>query len=377
MDVVVTGVGASTPLGDVSRTFDRILAGESAAREHDDLAQLGLPIARACRVDLETPPNARGATLARIAAGAAISDAALEPDRCRSTATWTFVGTTMGESAAYEQHPGPGAPEGAAADSFARDLADVFGLQGSSRTFGTACAAGNYAIGAAADAIRRGRCDVALAGGVEPFSMIAFVGFARMRAMTPDRCRPFGADRRGMQLGEGAAFVVLESAENASRRGVRPLARIGALGLTCDAHHPTRPRDDGSGMAGAMCQSIRRSGLSPDDVVWVNAHGTGTQASDEAEARAVGNVFEGRRLPLTSLKAALGHSLGAASAIEAALTVESFVRALVPPTVGVGDIDAALDVDVVVEPRPAAPGWVLNCGYAFGGLNSALCLGPA
>lgn len=373
-DVVVTGIGACTPLGaDLETTWTRLVAGDCAARPHADLDPLELSTNVACRVPgIEAGTDGRGTALARAAAACALIDAGIE----RLGDLGVFVGTTMGESGAFENHRGEGGPENASADVFARTLADDFATSGPTRTFGAACAAGNYAIGHAANAIRRGRAQVVLAGGVEPFSMIAMVGFARMRAMTPDRCRPFAADRRGMQLGEGSAFLVLESSDHARRRGATPRARIGHLGLSCDAHHPTRPRSDGAGMAAAMSASIERSGLAHADIGWVNTHGTGTPASDAAESAALALAFDGSPPPITACKGALGHSLGAATAIEAAITVRSFGDGLIPPTANVEVSDPALHVDVVTEARRVhSPTWVLNCGYAFGGLNSALTLG--
>ncbi|MFK8023166.1 MAG: beta-ketoacyl synthase N-terminal-like domain-containing protein [Ilumatobacter sp.] len=371
----MTGVGACTPLGaDLDTTWARLLAGDCAAQRHDDLAELALSTDVACRVPGMSSVEAthRGRRLARGAVAAAVADA----DVSIPPGVGVFVGTTMGESGAFEAHRGGGVPTDATADVFARALADELGATGPTRTFGAACAAGNYAIGSAAAAIRRGRADVVIAGGVEPFSLIAMVGFARMRAMTHDRCRPFAADRRGMQLGEGAAFLVLESADHARRRGAKALARVGRLGLSCDAHHPTRPLAGGEGMAVAMTASIERSGLDPSDIGWVNTHGTGTPASDAAESAALKIAFGPQPPPITACKGALGHSLGAATAIEAAITIRALEAAAIPPTANVEASDPALGVDLVTRPRSApTQTWVLNCGYAFGGLNSALTLG--
>jgi 3-oxoacyl-[acyl-carrier-protein] synthase II len=287
-----------------------------------------------------------------------------------------FVGTTMGESGVYEGATPAGGFDLAEGGSqvFATSVASTFGLTGPARTLGTACAAGNYAIGAAARAVASGRVDIALAGGVEPFSRIAMVGFARMRAMAPDGCAPFGLGRRGMTLGEGAAFVVLQRRSDA----VAPRAVVGGLGLSADAHHPTAPREDGSGMAAAMRASLAASGLSPADIGWVSAHGTGTPRSDAAESLALHTVFGGEPPPVSSIKGALGHALGAATALEAVVAVRSLETGTLVPNAGVTQVDPSLDVDVVLTARDAPRlDWVLSCGYAFGGLNSALALGRA
>jgi 3-oxoacyl-[acyl-carrier-protein] synthase II len=380
--VVVTGIGVVTPLGDdVDAVFDRIVAGEHAARRWPDLEAAGFPIAVANRVDdrdvLDPDPHRRGRELAQRALDSALADAGLA--RSDLVAAGVYVGSTMGESAAFET-----AGEGAAADlddagvdTFARHVGALLGTIGPVRAYGTACAAGNYAIGSAARALANGRVDVAVAGGVDPFSRIAQLGFARARAMASERCRPFDRNRRGMQLGEGAALLVLERQSSAERRGAAVLATIGALGLSGDAHHPTAPRPDGSGIAVAIESALKRSGVTAGEVGWVNAHGTGTAASDAAEAAALSTVFGASGCPpVSSLKGALGHCMGAASAIEAALTVVALERGVIPPTTGLDEPDEALAIGALAEPLAARRlRWALNCGYAFGGLNSALLLG--
>jgi 3-oxoacyl-[acyl-carrier-protein] synthase II len=377
---VVTGVGLVTPLGDDCATvWSRLLAGESAARSWDDLATEGFPIAVACRVegDLGEPdPLRRGRALARRAAAAALTSAGLGDGALPSSAG-VMVGTTMGESAGFEAAAAGASVDLAAVSGqvLAADLADWLGSAGPRRTYGTACAAGNYAIGAAARAVSAGRSPVMLAAGVDPFSRIALLGFARLRAMAADRCRPFDAGRTGMQLGEAAAFLVVEDEASALARGARPLAVVAGLGLSGDAHHPTSPRPDGSGMAAAIRAGLAAAGVAPGEVGWVNAHGTGTAASDAAEARAIADVFGDGAVPVSSQKGAFGHCLGAAGAVEAVVSVLALGNGVVPPTVNVGRPDQALPVDVVTEPRPAAGlSAVVSCGFAFGGLNSALVL---
>lgn len=381
--IVVTGIGMICPLGDDAHAvFDRIVAGEHSTREWPDLGADGFPVTVAHRVTDEmvgADPLRRGRDLAVRAATSALGDAALSPDDAAMAGL--YVGSTMGESAIFEA-AATGTDgldlDGGSAATFARHLAGELAIGGPQRSYGTACAAGNYAIGAAANAIRRGRIDRAIAGGVDPFSRIAMLGFARVRAMSNERCRPFDAERRGMQLSEGAAFLVLERESAARRRGARVHGAIGALGLSGDAHHPTAPRPDGAGPANAMAAALRSQSLNCRDIGWVNAHGTGTPASDGAEAAAIATAFGTRRMPVSSLKGAFGHCMGAATAIEAAMTVVALQRRLLPPTVGVRTVDPALGIDVVREPRPAPQlHWALNCGYAFGGLNSALLIGAA
>jgi 3-oxoacyl-[acyl-carrier-protein] synthase II len=381
-EVVVTGTGAVTALGsDVAGTWAALLEGRSAVRHWDDLRREGFGLDVACRVADEAwgtagPPEPirRGRALGLLAAREALAQAGL-PQRLDGSRVGCFVGTTMGESAVFETAAARGSFDLAEGGGqvFADTIADAYGVRGPRRTFGTACAAGNYAIAAAARAVASGRIDVAIAGGVEPFSRIAMLGFARMRAMAPDGCAPFGRGRRGMTLGEGAGIVVLQRARDAER----PLARIGAIGLSADAHHPTAPREDGVHMVAAMRSGLSRTGLTSDEIGWVSAHGTGTPRSDAVEALALRAVFASPP-PVSSIKGALGHTLGAATAIEAVVAVCALRDRVLPPNTGAAEVDEALGVDVVDAARPA-PGldWVMSCGFAFGGLNSALLLGRA
>lgn len=380
---VVTGVGMVTALGDdLDDIWRSLLAGKTAARRWDDLAAEGFPVTTACRIPGDvgaSHPTWRGRAMGQAAAQQALADAGLGGDD-RRAGIGVFVGTTMGESAGFEAAAQTGGVPvvDAGGQIFVAHLKSALRLDGPSRTYATACAAGNYAIGAAAQAVVTGPTEVVLAGGIEPFSRIALLGFARLRAMATDACRPFDAQRTGMQLGEAAAFLVVEEETHARRRGATSLAVVGGLGLSGDAHHPTAPRTDGSGMAAAMLAGLEASGLTPEDVGWVNAHGTGTVPSDAAEARAVSRVFADRAPPVSSLKGAFGHSLGAATAVEAVASVLALQTGMLPPTANFDRIDPELTIDVIAAARPAPDlRWVMNCGYAFGGLNSALLIGAA
>ena len=378
--VVVTGVGFETPLGsDPSTVWTRLLEGETASRTWPDLVDEGFPVPRACRIPAalgEPDPRRRGRTLAVAAARAALHRSGLVP----AGRVGVYVGTTMGESAVFEA-AGEGAElalDEAAGSVFAAEVAETLELEGPRRTYGTACAAGNYALGAAAAAVGSGAVDAALAGGVEPFSRIALLGFARSRAMSSDLCRPFDANRSGMQLGEAAAFLVLEREDRALARDAAVLAAVAGFGLSGDAFHPTAPRDDGSGMAAAMRACLTAAAVSADEVGWVCAHGTGTTRSDAAEASALHAVFGEHPPPVSSIKGALGHSLGAATAVQAVVAVLALRGRVLPPNANLEQLDESLGLDVPAEPR-AAPGLrrVLSCGYAFGGLNSALLVEAA
>ncbi len=377
-DILVTGLGMLTPLGrDPVQLWQRLLNGESAAREWPDLIEQDFRHTTACRIDrVPEYTGSRGRDLAIAAATDAIRHAGIRKPPAR---TGLYLGSTMGESAAFERAAETGRDidrltrETCAA--FTQATADALGMSGPRRAYGTACAAGNYAIGAAAEQLRRGKIDVALAGGVEPFSRIAMTGFSRSRAMSEGVCRPFDQQRDGMLLGEGAAVLVLERKSDARARGARPLATVGALGLSGDAYHATAPRTDGGGAAAAYHAALMRQGLAPADIRWVCAHGTGTRLSDAAEAEALGRVFGADMPDISGLKGAIGHAMGAATAIEAAISVLAIARQQLPPTTGLQT--PAFDLPFVRAPAPTTMQWVANAGFAFGGLNSVLLLGAA
>lgn len=381
--IVVTGIGTVTPLGgDADATWVSVLRGDSAALDWDDLAREGHRSIRACRIGGDLPATSAGQTRRGLALALASAREALRragrPDQADRHGG-VFVGSTLGESAAFEA-AAAGTPIDLASyrvDSFCNGLARAFELAGPREAMATACAAGNYALGAAARALRQRRVPWALAGGVEPFSRLAMVGFARSRAMASGDCLPFDARRSGMLLGEGAAMLVLEREDDALARGAAPLAIVGALGLSCDAHHPTAPRPDGLGMARAMQAALSASALQPQDIDWVNLHGTGTRASDAAEGLALKAVFADGPMPLLSgSKGALGHALGGATAIEAVLCVQGLLAQQVPPTAGHGEVDPEIGLACTREPVRPQRGLraVVNNGFAFGGLNSSLVM---
>ncbi len=375
-EVVITGIGAITPLGDdLDEVWKRLLASETAARSWQDLAEEGFRTPLAARVTSIAGEDAsRGSRMAIAAARRALASSNFRSNKDSGV----FIGTTMGESIAFEQAAaGDNADllNKATATVFPRAVRRVFEGRGPERAYAAACAAGNYAIGAAAEAIASGQIICALAGGVEPFSRIALAGFSRSRAMSGGLCRPFDKQRSGMQLGEAAVLLLLERKEDAEARGVKPLARIMSLGLSCDAYHPTAPSPGGEGMARAMKISLEKAGLRAADINWICAHGSGTRASDDAEAKAIHQVFGNFSPSVSGLKGAFGHSLGAATALEAAVAVLALQHQYLPPTVNFETQDPELAIDVVKEPRETGScEFILNCGYGFGGLNSALVL---
>ncbi|MEM8930162.1 MAG: beta-ketoacyl-[acyl-carrier-protein] synthase family protein [Acidobacteriota bacterium] len=255
----------------------------------------------------------------------------------------------------------------------AAHLAEEFDLAGPNAMLPAACAAGNYAIAYAVDALREGRADAMLAGGADAFSRITYTGFARLGAIAPERCQPFDKNRRGMMPGEAGAVLVLERYDDARRRGATIYAEVAGYGLSCDAHHMTAAHPDGDGAARAMRRALEHAGLDTDTVDYVSAHGTGTPTNDKLETRALQQLFGDRRVPVSSIKSMIGHTMGAASAVEAAVCSLAVARGQVPPTIHFEDADPECDLDCVPNTARELPVAVaMNNAYAFGGNNASV-----
>jgi 3-oxoacyl-[acyl-carrier-protein] synthase II len=259
-------------------------------------------------------------------------------------------------------------------------VARHLGVRGPRTTIMTACSSSATAIGYAADRIRLGHVDVAIAGGAEGLCRLTWAGFSCLRATSPAPCRPFDADRKGLNLGEGAGVVVLEAEEHARARGARALAWLAGWGISADAYHMTAPHPDGDGAARAMRAALDDARLSPEAIGYVNAHGTATPHNDAAEAAALKTVLGARapEVPISSIKSMVGHTLGAAGAIEAVASVLSLAGGFVPPTVNLETPDPALGLDFVPgRTRQIALRAMLSNSFAFGGNNTALALTSA
>ena len=255
-----------------------------------------------------------------------------------------------------------------------------YGWQGPCETTVTACAAATHAIGNAARLIAYGRCDAALTGGSEAaMTITGMAGFRNMTALSNSGVsRPFDAERDGFVMSEGAAVLVLEEWNAAEARGATILAEVLGAASNADAHHITAPSPGGTGAIACMEEALADAGLSPADIVHINAHGTSTPLNDAAEAEAIAKLFGTPGPIVTSTKGVTGHALGAAGALEAAAIVLSMAHGLIPPTDGTTAVAAALpSIDLVLnEPREWTPGPSLSNSFGFGGHNGCLILGP-
>jgi 3-oxoacyl-[acyl-carrier-protein] synthase II len=251
-------------------------------------------------------------------------------------------------------------------------VAGAFHLGGGVVSNATACASAGAAIGLAADYLRSHQADVALAGGSDALCRLTYSGFNVLQAVDAQPCAPFDAARKGITLGEGAAYLVLERWDDALARGATILAELCGYGASCDAHHPTAPAEDGRGAMAAMRTAMSEGGVGADDVDYINAHGTGTLLNDSAETRAIASTF-GERVPVSSSKSYFGHTLGAAGGVEAVITVLALQNQLAPPTLRLQHPAADCTLDYIPHtPRPLAMDCVLSNTFGFGGSNVSL-----
>jgi len=331
-------------------------------------------------------PTSRGDRFGVAAARAAVAHAGL--DGCALAGAGVVFGVGSGGAALVEQYlrsvdahdeagelPSLAWMRAQQPASVSDLVARAFAAGGPRQTVMTGCSSSALAIGMAADWLRLGEVDVALAGGVEGLCRLTSAGFSSIRAVSPRPCRPFDAERDGLNLGEGGAVLVLESWEHAVARGATIWAELAGWGAAGDAWHATAPRPDGEGAARAMRAALADAALPPTAIDHVNAHGTATAYNDAAEARAIAAVFGAHtpKVAVSSVKSMIGHTLGAAGAIEAAASVLSLRDGFVPPTLHTERLDPSLAVDVVLGAARRRPlGAVLSNSFAFGGNNVAL-----
>ncbi|MEV6975629.1 beta-ketoacyl-[acyl-carrier-protein] synthase family protein [Kitasatospora sp. NPDC093806] len=402
--VAVTGLGLVTPAGfGTAASWARLLDGTPTARTDPRLT--GLTVDFSCQAEDFDAPARLGGRLARrldrfsqlavLAAREAVADARLDPaewDGCRvgvvlgvsanSTHTYETEYARLADGRADRVSPLmlPRSIPNMAAGEVGLDL----GARGPNLTTSTACASGTTALALACDLLRAGSCDLVLAGGTDsgraPMISTAFDrlgALSRRRHDPAGASRPFDADRDGFVLGEGAGVLVLERVAHARARGVRPRAYLVGHGSTADAHHFTAPHPEGDGLARAVEAALADAGLAPHDIGHVNAHGTGTRLNDTAEAAALHRVFH-RPPPVTAVKSVIGHAMGGAGAIEAAVTVLTLQHGLIPPTANLDRPDGALGLDVVAKvPRRLALHAALSVSSGFGGQNAAVVLTAA
>ncbi|MCX2732043.1 beta-ketoacyl-[acyl-carrier-protein] synthase family protein [Saccharopolyspora sp. NFXS83] len=394
--VVITGLGVVTCLGvGVEEFRDGLRSGRSGVTPLVSFDTTGFAHANSCEITEFAPAEymhrvdpeelGRASQFSVAAARMAAEDAGMPLDLLRRQRALVSVGTTDAESrdldglVADQLADGPEqwdpvrarrATAGRLSTSIVRELelTDVEAV-----TIPTACAAGNYAIGYGFDAIREGDVEVALCGGADAVCRKTFTGFYRLGTIAPEVCQPFDLDRKGILTGEGAGILLMESLESAQARGARIYAEVLGYGLNCDAHHPVAP-DQGS-IARCVELAHRNAGVTPEEVDFISAHGTGTRANDVTEAGAIRQVF-GTPPPTVSIKSMIGHTMGAASALASAACALALTEGFIPPTINHRETDPDCGVDCVPnEARPARLSVVQNNALAFAGNNAVLLLG--
>lgn len=394
--VVVTGMGVISALGPNAAAFWTALReGRSGIGpiESVDCSQLrfqnGAEVRGYNPDDYLDPKEAafldRFAQFSLIAAREAVADAGLEWTPQLRDNTAVVTGSCIGGQCTQDQgfvdlyvekrqRVHPLTIPRTMANAGASRISLEYGLHGPVYTISTACSSSNHAIGQAFWLVRQGVSDLALTGGSEaPFSMGLLKAWEALRVVSPDTCRPFCRDRKGMILGEGAAILVLEPLEAALARGARIYAEVVGFGMSSDAHHITQPSVDGP--ARAMRMALADGNVPPEAVGYINAHGTGTPANDPTESRAIRQVFgpHAERLAVSSTKSMHGHALGAAGGLEAVATVLALHHNLLPPTANFTEPDPECDLDYIPNAaRPAQVEYALSNSFAFGGLNAVV-----
>jgi 3-oxoacyl-[acyl-carrier-protein] synthase II len=404
--VVITGLGCVSPIGNsVSELWENLLAGRSGVgritrydpenfecqiaaevKGFDGAALFGGREAR--KMDLVTQ-------YALASAGQALQHAALDPDSSTRDRIGVVIGSGIGGLGTlfeqtrqfFERGPKRVSPflvPMMLADSAPGMVAIHFGLRGPNMAVVTACATGTNAIGEAAEVIRRGQADAILAGGAEASVVpIAIAGLTVMTALStrnsePQRAsRPFDRERDGFVMGEGAAVLVLESLEHALQRGARILAEVSGYGSTNDAYHISAPAENGAGAARCMEMALQHASLQPEQIDYINAHGTSTPLNDKSETAAIKTVFGERAyaVPISSTKSMTGHLLGASGALEALVCVQAINESVLPPTINYENPDPLCDLDYVPnKARQAQVRHAMSNSFGFGGHNATIII---
>jgi nodulation protein E len=394
--VAVTGLGLVCALGNnTEESWQRISRGDCGIRPLQDPgtppykfrcgaeAQTFQPLDYFTEKDLLILE--RFAQMATVAAREAVAQSGIQFDSELGDRSAVITGSSVGgqfsEEEGYirlyrEKNPkvAPLTIPRTMANAGASRISLEFGIHGPAYTVATACSSSNHALGQAFWMVRSGQVMAALSGGSEAvFAEGLLRAWEAMRVVSPDVCRPFSADRRGLSLGEGAGMLVLENWEYAQARGANILGEIVGFGMSSDAHHITQPCVDGP--AKAMTWALKDAKVQPEQVGYINAHGTGTQANDVTETQAIRAVFgpHAERLLVSSSKSMHGHTLGAAGAIEAIITILALKDHLIPPTANFTTPDPACSLDVVPnKPRSARIEFAISNTFAFGGLNATL-----
>jgi 3-oxoacyl-[acyl-carrier-protein] synthase II len=402
--VVVTGTGVLSPVGNtVDETWEGLTHGKSGAGYITGFDTSAFSVKIAAQVknfDAEKFLDKKSVRrmdpfqhYAFAATSEALCQSGLKIDESNADEVGVLIGSGIGGISAlteqarllYERGPDRISPfliTAMVPDLAAGQVSILLGARGPNFSIVSACATGAHAIGEAAEIIRRGQANAMIAGGSEaPIVPIGLAGFANMRALStrndePTRAsRPFDLNRDGFLMGEGAGIMVLEEYEHAINRGAQPLAELIGYGSTADAHHITDPAPGGAGAARAMKMALTQAGISPDEVDYLNAHGTSTYPNDRNETAAIKTAFgdAAKKVPVSSTKSMTGHMMGAAGAAEAVFGIQAILTGTIPPTINYETPDPDCDLDYVPNTaRQATVRTILSNAFGFGGHNVSL-----
>ncbi|WP_088033364.1 beta-ketoacyl-ACP synthase II [Evansella clarkii] len=401
--VVITGLGAVTPLGNSAKTtWERLINGESGINKLSKYEEADFPTKVAGEA-LEFDPAEfidpkaarkmdRFTQFAVAASLMAVKDANLTIDESNAERTGVWIGSGIGGMETFEKQfrmyekrghrrVSPFFVPMMIPDMASGQVSITLGAKGVNSCTVTACASGANSIGDAFKVVQRGDADIMITGGAEaPITEMAFAGFSSAKAMStnPDpgnASRPFDKNRDGFVMGEGSGVLVIESLESAQKRGARIYAELAGYGATGDAHHITAPAPEGEGGGRAMKQALEDAGMRPEDITYLNAHGTSTEYNDKYETMAAKNVFgeHAYNLAISSTKSMTGHLLGAAGAVEALFSVKAIEEGIIPPTINYETPDPECDLDYVPnKARQQEVKAVMSNSLGFGGHNATL-----
>ena len=399
--VVITGVSVHTVIGSQKEEFwKNLIEGKSGIGELDiiDVSQYSKKNGGQIRNQdflNQIPKNIRGqigecAQYALAVSMDALKDSGIKLEKSIREKMGVSFGTTEGEVLALKKIDDAIYGEKSTDDSEIAEwiqnypchnipmcIANALELEGDVIINSNACAAANYSVGYMYDLVKQGKLDYAIAGGADVFSRVAFTGFSRLLAVSPDYCRPFDQDRQGMMVSEGSAAVILETLDSALARKAHIYGEILGYGISNDAYHMTTPHPEAEGVLNAINSALDSSNLSIEDIDYISLHGTGTKANDNAEMLALDKLFEGKssNICASSIKGALGHAMGAASAIELVTCALILDRGIVPPTINVRTVDKKCQFNLICNKAEKKDIRILmNNAYAFGGSNSCVIL---
>ena len=395
--IVVTGLGVVSSIGIGKDIFwDNLIKGKSGISEVTAFDTSGHINHKGGEVKNFRPEEfinkrkvkvmGRSSHLAVASAKLALKDSGLNLDTISKYRAAICMGSTLGELPELEKMDITWTREGQKkvgglsvyqfpTTNIPSNIAIECRLKGPNRVFTTACASGNYAIGFGYDLIQSDEADLVLAGSADAFSWIPFTGFNQLRSMAPEKCQPFDKNRQGMMLGEGGGILILETLESALKRNAPVYAEVLGYGLSCDAYHITNTQADG--VFNCMKNALEETNLLPDKIDYICAHGTGTKQNDKAECAAIKRLFGDRykEVLVDSIKSMLGHTMGAASAIEAISCCLTIKNGIIPPTINYEVPDPECDISCVSNnAKKQSINIALNNGFAFGGNNACLVL---